>query len=148
MGTRKSQNGHTADRSGDRRQGLGHPAIQKLPPMAATVSRAAMGQDHANAQTVTINNGFVHLHETAPWLEGDLREIIVSRTASTTTRSIQRRSSSPGSSAVPGPIAGRAHEDGHARAEEAREPEPTRPNPAPAPRNGSRHRKGDVRRRP
>lgn len=57
-----------------------------------------------------VNNGFVHIHETAPWLGGDLHEMIVSRPASTTTRSIQRRSSSLGSSAVPGPIAVRAHE--------------------------------------
>jgi hypothetical protein len=53
-----------------------------------------VGQDHANAQTVMINNGFVHIHEAAPWLDGDLHEMIVSRTASTTTRPIQRRSSS------------------------------------------------------
>ena len=46
-----------------------------------------------HAQTAMIENGFVHIPETAPWLAEYLHELTCSRTASMTTRPIQLRSS-------------------------------------------------------
>src|SRR5262245_56938686 len=103
----------------------GTQLIRKLPPMAATASRAASPRGTRSCERAEDGDDQQRLrpHSLDRAMARHLHEMIVSRTASTTTRSIQRRSSSPGSSPVRGPIAVRAHEDGHARAEEeARSP--------------------------
>ena len=50
-----------------------------------------------HAQTAMIENGFVHIPETAPWLAEYLHELTVFPTASMTTRPIRPRSSWTGS---------------------------------------------------
>jgi len=62
-----------------------------------------------HAQTAMIENGFVHVPDTAPWLAPYLHELTISsRTASTTTRSTRPRSCSTGTSmaAAPAPTQG------------------------------------------
>jgi hypothetical protein len=52
-----------------------------------------------HAQTAAIENGFVHIPETAPWLADYLHELTVFPTASMTTKPIRPRNSLTGSSA-------------------------------------------------
>ena len=55
-----------------------------------------------HAQTAMIENGFVHVPDTAPWLAPYLHELTISsRTASTTTRSTRLHSCSTGTSKAP-----------------------------------------------